>query len=172
MKYILFTLSVFLCGVVAVGYVFVLGEIYASLSTIATADAQVVAVERQEAEARAAQLFTSDTSSLQSELDAFVAHDTDIVAVIDSIEATAKREKITLAIAAVAVGSQSKWKRHEPVNVTMTANGSFSVLAAFITALETLPRAARVENFAIETIGTGWFGTLQISFVKEKTTAP
>ncbi|HEY4473790.1 MAG TPA: hypothetical protein VI957_01340, partial [Candidatus Paceibacterota bacterium] len=94
--------------------------------------------------------------------------DDDIVAVIETIELAAKREKVELSIASVDVETGA-WKRHEPVRAVMTAAGSFASLAAFATALETLPRIARVEKFGMETVGKELFGTFEISFVKEKT---
>ncbi|OGG44348.1 hypothetical protein A2841_01005 [Candidatus Kaiserbacteria bacterium RIFCSPHIGHO2_01_FULL_48_10] len=172
MKFILLALALILCAGAALGFSFVLGEIYLSLSTIATTRGQVAAVEQQETLTRTAQLFASETGELQKELDAFIAHDADVVKAIETIELAAQREKVELAIASVAVGSVGTWKRHEPVRAVMSAKGSFASLAAFATALETLPRVARVEKFGIETTGTEWFGTFEVSFVKEKITPP
>ena len=168
MKFALSAIALLFCAAAVMGYAFVLGEISFSLSTIATMRGQVAAVERQETHVRTAELFTAETGALQGELDGFIAHDDDIVAVIETIELAAKREKVELSIASVDVETGA-WKRHEPVRAVMTAAGSFASLAAFATALETLPRIARVEKFGMETVGKVWFGTFEISFVKEKT---
>ncbi len=168
MKFIFFTIALLACVVAIIGYLFVLGEISLSLSSIATTRGQVERAKQQETESRTAELFSVETKALQKELDDFIAHDADVVVVIETIELAAKRENVEVAIASVNPGSVKAWKYHEPVRAVVTAAGSFTSLAAFVAALETLPRVMHMEQLGMETVGREWYGTFELSFVKQK----
>ncbi len=151
------------------GYVFLSVQIRQAASAASAATENVSATGKQESFQRSIWAFMQDTERERAELATFVAKDNDIVTLIETIENAAKREKVSATIGSVSV-SAVDWKYHEPLEVSLSAQGSFAALAAFATDLESLPQASRLSRMTVEASDKNlWFGTFTVEFVKEKT---
>lgn len=149
-------------------YVFLCAEISRTVSVAAAARANASGAGQQELFQQSVQSFVNDTAVQRAELATFIAKDTDIVSLIDTIDNAAKREKVSVTIGAVNVVAGS-WQHHEPLEVTLSAQGSFAQLAAFATDLESLPMASRLLSMNAEASENHlWFDTFVVQFVKEK----
>ena len=169
MKHIVFliiSLAIFAAAVG--GYWFMHQNISSGVNQIAAARAEADAANGREQFARAASSFLSDTSLEREELETFVVQDADVVAAIETIEASAKREKITASVSSVNVNSKGQ-QFHEIVTMTVSARGSFAALNAFAASLESLPFASRVLSLTLEeSAERSWFLTASLEFVKRK----
>jgi len=169
MKHLIGIILALILFVAAVGgYVYLHQEVRASMDAEATARAEGAAAEERERHARAARSFLSGVAAEQTELATYVATDADFLAVIETIEAAARREKVTLAIGSVSVGEEES-KYHEQVAVVLSAEGTFANVARFASALETLPFASKLVSASFEkATGKSWFLKARILFVKRK----
>ncbi len=149
-------------------YVVLLFEIAHAVEVITEAKADAELAGLREEAGRAAALFMTETAEARAEIAGFVVDDENPVALIEAIEDAARRSGISVTIGSVSVIPGS-WEYHEAVSVGMSARGAFSDLGAFVTRLESLPLASRVEDVSLESLGGGaWFGTFTVRFVKEK----
>jgi hypothetical protein len=144
-------------------------SIMSSLSSLATAEEKAATMDKRDAIGRSQQIFLNETVESRTELATFVAHDSDIVHVIETIEAAGRREKVLVTIGSVVVDQKQAWNQHEVVRITMSGKGTFPALGAFATALETFPIASKLESFSVEPSGKNlWFGEYTLALVKEK----
>ena len=113
--------------------------------------------------------FLGMTEESRTALATFVPADKDVPALIQEIEDAAKREKVSVTISQVSVGT-ADWKYFEPLEIKLSARGSFTAVAAFATDLESLPHPSRLSSFAAQSASGGsWFATYAVDFVKQKT---
>ena len=153
-------------------YLFLCVNIAQSVSTAATAQASASGTGEQELFQQSIQTFMQDTVSQRTELSGFVTKDTDVVSLINAIDAAAKREKVSVTIGSVSVLG-TEWKYHEPLEVALSAQGSFSALALFATDLESLPTASHLSAMTADaSTNHTWFDTFTVDFVKEKAPTP
>lgn len=113
--------------------------------------------------------FLGATGESRAALATFVPADEDVPALIQEIESAAKREKVSVTISQVSVGT-ADWKYLEPLEIKLSARGSFAAVAAFATDLESLPQPSRLSSFTAQAASGGsWFATYAVSFIKQKT---
>ncbi|MBY0539609.1 hypothetical protein K2P56_04240 [Patescibacteria group bacterium] len=169
MKHLIFlVISVIIFLAAVGGYWFMLQNISLGVNQIAAARAEADAANGREQFARAASSFLSDTSLEREELETFVVQDADVVAAIETIEASAKREKITASVSSVNVNTKGQ-QFHEIVTMTVSARGSFAALNAFASSLESLPFASRILSLSLEeSAERSWFLSASLEFVKRK----
>jgi hypothetical protein len=169
MKHIVFLIIAGVIFLTAVGgYWFMLQNISVGVNQIAAARSEAEAANGREQFARAASSFLSDTALEREELETFVVQDADVVAAIETIEASAKREKITASVSSVNVNGKGQ-QFHEIVTMTVSARGSFAALNAFAASLESLPFASRVLSLSLEeSAERSWFLSANVEFVKRK----
>ncbi len=120
---------------------------------------------------RVAERFLSDTRAEREFLQQFIAQSDDAVTTLALVEGVARRARVTAAISSATV-SDSGDIHHDRLVVVVAARGTFSAQVAFITALESLPRASFVEKVELEAADSGWFGTYTISFARSKQATP
>lgn len=150
------------------GYVFMLTTIQTAVDEIASARADSQSAEERETLAQTANIFMTDTAPARSELDTFVTTDAEFVSAIDMLESAGKREKVDVTIGSVSV-KKTAAKAHEAATVILSAKGSFAGLAAFASAVESLPLASRVTSVSLEaSTDNSWFGTFSLEFLKRK----
>lgn len=151
------------------GYAFLMTRINTSIDSIATTKVRIDSVGRREGLAKTAEFFIADTESDREELARFVVDDQGVIEVIETIEAAARREKIDASISSVTIQANEGWQSHELVRVAVNGKGKYTALAAFASALETLPFAARLESVSLENISDRtWSGGYTVVLVKEK----
>jgi glutamine synthetase adenylyltransferase len=169
MKHILIlVVGVLFAAAAAGGYWFMYQNIAHGVNGIAEARADADAASGRERFQRAASAFLSDTAREREELNTFVVQDADFVAAVETIEAAAKREKITTTVGSVAVDSKLR-QFHEVITMTVSARGPFEGVTAFAAALESLPFASRVQSLSIEASAEKtWFLTASLEFIKRK----
>jgi Tfp pilus assembly protein PilO len=159
---------VFLVIAVA-AYAFLSYETARALSSAASVHAQAASADAEGLYQQSISSFLSATASDRAALDAFVPADEDVPVVIQDVEDAAAREKVVATIGAVSV-APSDWQYHEPLEIKLSARGSFAALAAFATDLESLPQASHLSSFSAQSSGNGsWFASYTVDFVKEKT---
>ncbi len=170
MKNIVIMTIVLVLAVGAMGlYGYLLNGVMGYLAAIATIRDQASTAGQREVIRRAQEAFVADTAASQEEVGALVTRDSDIVHVIETIEAAGRREKVLVAIGSVQIEPITSMQHHELVRVTMSARGTFASLGAFTTALETFPIASKLNSVDMETAANNlWFGTYTLSLVKEK----
>jgi hypothetical protein len=135
---------------------------------IAAARSEAEAASGREQFQKAASAFLSDTERERQELSTFIVQDADFVAAIETIEASAKREKVSVSVGSVTVENKTH-QFHEVVTMTLSARGGFASLVAFAASLESLPFASRVQGLSIESAADKeWFLTTTIEFIKQK----
>ncbi len=157
-----------LAAAAAGGYLFMLLTIQTAVDDIASARADSQTAEEQDTLAQTANVFISDTAPVRSELGTFVTTDAGFVSAIEMMESAGKREKVDVTIGSVNV-KKIDAKSHELAAVILSGKGSFSNLAAFASALESLPLASRVVSVGLEASADNtWFGTFSLEFVKRK----
>ena len=152
------------------GYWYMTFAISNAIGTIADAKGSIESTREREQMTRTASSFLAETAAERAELDTFIAQNADFVAVIESIEGAAAREKVSATVDSVNVSKTSQ-KYHEIVAVSVSARGSFGGVLSFASALETLPFASRVTSLSLDsTGGTGWYLQASMEFVKRKPT--
>jgi hypothetical protein len=150
------------------GYVFMLNSIQTAVDGIAVARADSEAATEREKLAQTANVFIAETVESRSELDTFVTKDANFVSAIEMMESAGKREKVEVEIGSVSV-KKIDAKSHEVAAVILSAKGSFANLAAFASALESLPLSSRVVSVSLEASGeNSWFAAFTLEFVKRK----
>ena len=161
-------LSCIVLAVAIIGFAFVMLQIGTFGTTIAKAkESERIASLRDQA-LQSASAFLNDTASDRAELENFVVKNSNSVSFITAIEDAGLREKVIANIGSINLPS-TEWKYHEPVQVVVTARGSFAALSQFATALESLPVGSRLLTMSIEASANHtWFGTFTLDFVKEK----
>lgn len=165
-------LIAFACLAAAVAcYVFVNIQISGFIGTLAKAKESSFSTDARDQALRRADALIAQTASSNAELATFVVPDSDSVRLIEAVEDTAKRERVSATIGSVSVVS-SNWTYHEPVRVTFSVRGSLAAITRFASALETRPEASRLVSASLEAADSGaWFATFVIDFIKEKTPA-
>ena len=147
-------------------FCFLTYEINRHIASTAQGKANLASLSGEQTYEQTVSSFLNDTAAPQAALASFVVSDSDVVSVIDTIEAAAKREKVAVTVDSVSVG-QTTWKYHEPLDISLSAQGSFAALAAFATDLESLPQASRLVSVHAEASdGKVWFETFKMEFVK------
>jgi Tfp pilus assembly protein PilO len=86
---------------------------------------------------------------------------------IELVENAAKIANVRATVGAATL-TPLKEKRHEELNITVSAEGTFAGVARFATVLESLPRASYLSNVDIEASSKGWYATYVVSFIKLK----
>ncbi len=151
------------------GYGFLFVNISRDVSAAFADRASAAALGQEESLQKTVQQFVTDTAAERTELASYVATDGDVVTLIQEIESVAGRDNVSLSVGAIAA-VPSDWHYHEPLDVSLSASGSFSALAAFAADLESLPQASRLSSITFEASrGGGWTATCTVEFLKEKT---
>ncbi|MES2014655.1 MAG: hypothetical protein V4437_02465 [Patescibacteria group bacterium] len=171
-KFTTLIVSLLLLGVAITLFVFLVTRITTFTTVIAKAKESSAAADMRDTALQNASALIADTAPARAELATFIVQNSDSIRIIDAVESAAKREKVTATIGSVTV-LPTKWQYHEPVQVIVSARGSFATLARFAAALEALPEASRIENISLEaSTNHSWFGRFTIDFVKEKSVTP
>jgi hypothetical protein len=163
----LLILAFVLFSAAAFGYWYLNTEIGKYAALIAASQTNNQSASAREAFNRSANEFLFETSSVRAEASAFVAQDADFVSVIETVEAAARREGVAVEVGSVNV-SAGGLKSHELVALTLSAKGGFTDVVAFVSALEALPFASRVNAVSLELSEKGWFARATLEFVKRK----
>jgi len=151
------------------GYAFLMTRINTSIDSIAAAKINIDSIGKREGLAKAARIFLADTEDDRQALAQFVLDDQRIIEIIETIENTARREKVDASISSVTIQEEKTWNSHELARIAINGEGKYPSLAAFASALETLPFAARLESASFESRAKGtWFGSYTVVAVKEK----
>lgn len=147
-------------------YAYLMYEVTVAVDSLAVAREQVNSVGQRSAATSARERFVADTEGERAALGEYIIRDADVVTPIETIERAANREDVTIEISSVSTESIPDWKYHEGIRVTLSAEGSYRELVHFASALETLPFAARLERFALESGEDAWFATYLILIPK------
>jgi Tfp pilus assembly protein PilO len=167
-RFTLLLLSLFLLAAAMAIYGFLSFEISRAVSTASAARAQAQTSGAQALYRQSVSGFLNGTESDRAALTAFVPADQDVPAIIQEIEDAALREKVSTVIGSVSVASSS-WAYHEPLEIQLSARGSFAGLATFATDLESLPHASHLSSFTAQSSGGhAWFAAYTVDFVKQK----
>lgn len=152
-------------------FVFMQVRISGFVATLAEARESSFSTEARDQALRRADALIAQTASSNAELAGFVVPDSNSVRIIEAIENTAKRERVTATIGSVSVMPAS-WTYHEPVRVTFSVRGSLAAITRFASLLETLPEASRLVSASFEVSdNNAWFATFVVDFIKEKNPA-
>lgn len=169
MKFIPLILSIILFLGLSGTYGFLVSSIQHDVDTAGVFLEQSESLTRRDALTRSLELFLNDTENERSALSGYVYGTNDVVSAIELIEDTARGWRVDVSISNVDVRSEEGWSEHEMVRVSFSASGTFSRMTSFISYLESLPTASRLETVSLEASDGGeWFGTFIVSFVKEK----
>lgn len=153
------------CG----GYWYLWSQVSGMQENLATLAAQGTQAQAIEDTTRASESALANLESERQTFSAYVASDTDFVSVINLIEAAGRREKAAVTIGSVAVVDGAGGAYSDLVAVSLSAEGSFADVAAFLASLETLPFASRVENISMQaSADKSWFATVKLSVLKKK----
>ena len=126
MKQIVILVSTVIVFVAALGfYLFLMTDITKFLATIATIKEQISTAGLRDSLQRSQEIFVQETALERDEIETFVASDSGIVNIIETIEAAGRREKVLVTIGSVVVQSPPELKQHELVRITMSARGGF-----------------------------------------------
>lgn len=162
-------IALLLLAAAVYGFAFLAAHTYAAAAAAAAAAESIATAGKQESFQQNVAAFMRGTESERAELGTFITKDRDVVSIIAAIEAAAKREKVSVEVSSIAVAPAPYWKYHEPLDVTLSAQGSFPALAAFATNLESLPW---VSHLLTMTAGASdmhtWTSTFTLEFAKEK----
>lgn len=143
-------------------------SIHAANSTVKAIGSDVQAVQGKEEAARSMELFLDSIAPLRTSLETYVPQEEDVVVAIELIEATARRERVSLSLSSVNIVPKEEWVNHEGVSVKFSVIGSFTRVAAFAASLETLPLASKVESASFSaTLDGEWFASFDMFFVQE-----
>ncbi len=172
MKYLITFFITALLACASIGfYAYLYVSVNGYLSTIATLKEEASSAGQREAIRRAQDIFLSENESSRTEVQTFMTRDSDIVHVIETIEAAGRREKVQVSIGSVVVEAIPDKQHHERVRVALSARGTFPSLGAFATALETFPIASQLSGVELEASTNNlWFGTYTFTLIKEKGT--
>lgn len=156
--------------IISVGiFSFVWYDIQKNTAHISEVHSALSAVSERDESARSMEMFLEHVRPLKESLDAHVIGDDDVVAAIELIEQTARRDEVRLSLSAVTIVEEKEWAHHEGIEVTLSAVGPFARVVSFAAALESLPLASRVMRASLEaSTGGNWFGSFTVFFVKEK----
>ncbi|MBV9349528.1 MAG: hypothetical protein JO026_02145 [Patescibacteria group bacterium] len=141
-----------------------------SISAATLAHASASTTGEQQLFKRRVASFMEQTASVRSSLEGFIATDESVISLINEIDNAGKREHLSITIGSVGT-TPSVWKYHEPLEIVVTAQGSFSDIVNFATDLESLPEASRLATFRAEsTDKKDWFATYTVYVAKERST--
>lgn len=153
-------------------FLFINAGISGFVKTIAKAKESSFSTDTRDQALKRADTLIAETALTRAELATFVVSDADSVRLIDTVEATAKRERVTLTVGSVSV-VPTEWTYHELVRVVFSARGSLSSMTRFTSAIETLPEASRLRDVSFEISDNNlWFATFTVDFIKEKSLKP
>lgn len=151
------------------GYVFVAQDIGRAVARIGSAVAAAEALSTRDLALQSAEVLMKEVAPLSEALESAVLSDDNVVRAIEIVEEIAAEESLEASIANVATEKVATWEHHERVVVTVSVEGTYPRVVAFLSALEAYPAALRIENGSLEQSGTrSWFGTITVTFVKQK----
>ena len=160
--------SIVLIALIGV-YGFMYTSIAAGVERTEIALSQTDSLGARDALVRSQQIFLEDSLQERTQLEVFVANESQVIEIIEIVEDTADDERVDVAISTVNTVAQDGWQMHEGVVVNFSASGTFSRMMRFIAALESLPIGSRLESASLEVSSDGeWFGTFSVMFVKIK----
>lgn len=170
-RLILVALSgLFFLGTIAL-YLFITGEVTKLVNIVETAKAKTLGINKAHDLALANAQFISETATSRAEFENFIVKDADVVKLVEAVETAAKRERVSANIVSVNVVPGS-WKYHESLQMNIAGKGSFAALSAFLSDVEALPLASRLDNATFTAADAGWLGTFTVEFVKGKSMPP
>lgn len=153
----------------AFGYAFMYRQVADGVQRASVALGQVDTLSERDALVRSQEVFLEHAATELAAVNTYVADDADVVALIETIEDTARREGVSVTISSVDTTDEGGWGFHEGVIIRFSSAGTFGNMARFIAALEALPRASTLQNAALEVSSGGtWFASLSVMFVKVK----
>jgi len=162
-------LALLLAIVLIGGYGFMYSHVASGIARAQAALEKATTLSTRDALVRSQQVFLENTANERASLNAFVASDEDVVAVIEIIESTARQEKVDVAISSINTVGGDGWGYHEKVAVNFSASGTFRNMMRFMSAVETIPLASKLEQASLEVAtGSNWFGAFSVTFVKTK----
>ena len=161
-------IALLLTGATLGGYGFLTYSITKAVATIDAAKADEASLGAREDAGRAAATLLSSLGTERTALAAHVLGPEGAATAITTLEALAKRDKVTLAIGTVAVNPEDGWEKHDALSVALSVEGSWKAVTAFAAALEALPLASEVESVDLSASKSTWFGTFTILFLQEK----
>ncbi len=161
-------ISLVLCVAAGAVYGWLSFETSLAISSASAASAEAATSGARALYAQSVSGLLRETADERSQLAAFVATDQSAPAIIQELGDAAKYEQVSATIGTVSVLA-SDWKQYEPLEIQLSARGSFAALAALATDLESLPQVSHLSSFTIQSSGNRvWFATYTVDFVKQK----
>lgn len=148
------------------GAYYLYNDIQNSALLIKQARDQVAVVSARDTFARTAAQFLAETSVERSAVQFFVIPQDGTAQAIELVEAAAKLAGVKAVVGSAALSPLGA--HHERLDISVSAEGTFSGQARFGTVLESLPRGATLKTAALRATEKGWYGTYLVSFVKQK----
>ena len=148
------------------GVYFVYQDVVASAAEIQEARDQLAALSARDTFARNAAQFLAETAAERSAVRTFVISEDGTAQAIELVEAAALLSGVQANVGSATLSPQGT--HHERLEVTASAEGTYTGLARFATVLESLPRAAVLKSVDLSATEKGWYGTFIVSFVKQK----
>lgn len=141
-------------------------DIEKSAAVIKTGRDQIAVISARDTFARAAAQFLAETSAERAAVQFFVIPQDGTAQAIELVEASAKLAGVKAVVGSATLSPQGA--HHERLDISVSAEGTFSGQARFGTVLESLPRGASLKTATLRATEKGWYGTYLISFVKLK----
>ena len=164
---LIFALVVF--ALLSFGYALMYSRVAGGAERAALALSQVDTLSARDALVRSQQIFLENAAAELATLNAYVADDTEVVALIETIEDTARAEGVSMSISSVNTTEESGWGFHEGITINFSSSGTFGDMVRFVAALEALHRASVLKGASLEVSSGGtWFGSFSFMFVKVK----
>lgn len=141
-------------------------DIGVSAVTIKESRDQIAAISARDTFAKAAAQFLAETAPERSAVQFFLVPTDGTAQALELVENAAKLAGVTANVGAAEIAPLGS--HHERLNVTVSAEGTFAGQARFATVLESLPRGSYLSGVALSATEKGWYGTYQVSFIKQK----
>lgn len=159
--------AAFLLVVLTYGAAYVLySDIQKSALLIETSRDQVATITARDTFAKAAAQFLAETTAERNAIQFFLVPLDGTAQAIELVETAGKLAGVRATVGAASV--EPLGAHHERLDISVSAEGTFSGLARFATVLESLPRGSVLENISISETEKGWFGTYAVTFIKQK----
>lgn len=159
-------LLIFLGACAGYGYLWL--QVSDTADRLASTSAEGTQALAREDFTRAAETTLANLADQRRTFSAYVASDANFVSVINLIEAAGRREKADTTIGSVSVVTGGG-TYNDLVTVSLSAEGPFTNVAAFLASLETLPFASRVDEISMQASGDKtWFATARLTVIKKK----
>ncbi len=150
-------------------YVFVFFQVSGFVTRIGSATADARILSGRDSALQTTEVFLSEVREFQEILERSIVLSEDVVRAIELLESTAREEDVDLLLGGVGLADVKTWNYHERVDITFSAEGSFSDLATFLSIVEGFPIMTQLGGGSMEkSAKNNWSGTFTVSFIKAK----